>query len=100
MVGHAFPIVAGLRGGRSVLTFIGTMLVAAPLAALVTIVVVFAGTWGVSRRFDRAARVAVAAFPFVQFLIDGARPTALTGVLMTFVGLRFATATIGARSAR
>ncbi len=98
MVGHAFPILAGFRGGRSVLTFVGTMLVASPLAAAIAVGVLLVDrVW--SGRFDRAARIAVAAFPVIQLPLDGARATAATGLLMTFVGLRFATATISQRQA-
>ena len=35
MVGHAWPVFAGFRGGRSVLTFVGGMLVLAPVPALI-----------------------------------------------------------------
>ena len=31
MIGHAWPVFASFRGGRSVLTFVGAMLVLAPL---------------------------------------------------------------------
>lgn len=98
MVGHAFPILAGFRGGRSVLTFVGTMLVAAPLAAAIAVGVLLVVRLA-SGRFDRAARLAVVALPVVQLPLDGARATAATGVLMTFVGLRFATAAISERRA-
>lgn len=91
MVGHAFPAFAGGRGGRSVLTFVGTSLVAAPVASAAA-VGVFGATWATTGRFDRAARVGVAAFPLLQLAIDGPRRTAVSGALMTFVGLRFASA--------
>lgn len=91
MVGHAFPVFAGFRGGRSVLTFVGGALVFAPLAAVVSIGVLLA-TWTASRSFAIAARVAMVAFPLVQLLLDGPYRTAATGVLMSFIGLRFVTA--------
>ena len=93
MVGHAHPVTDGFRGGRSVLTFVGTGLVAAPRAAG-TCVAVTAVVWATTRRFDRAARVGVAAFPVAQLVIEGPRRTAATGLLMTFVGLRFAMAAL------
>jgi glycerol-3-phosphate acyltransferase PlsY len=34
----------------------------------------------------------VFAVPFVQLVVDGPYRTAMTGVLMTFIGLRFALA--------
>jgi len=93
MVGHAFPVFARFRGGRSILTFVGGALVFAPLSAAISIallLVVFAA----SRSFAVAARVAFFAFPVVQLVIDGPYRTAATGVLMSFIGLRFATATV------
>jgi len=98
MVGHAFPIFAGFRGGRSVLTFVGGACVFAPLTAA-TAAAVTAATWVVTRRFDRSARLGIAAFPVVQLVTDGAERTAVTGVLMTFIGLRFAQAALRSRRA-
>lgn len=97
MVGHAFPIFAGWRGGRSVLTFAGGVLVLAPLTALIAIAllgVIAAAT----RRVPVAIRLAVAAFPIIQILLEGPYRTAATGVLMTFIGLRFAMAAFTGRS--
>ncbi len=91
MVGHAFPVGAGFRGGRSVLTFVGGALVFAPVAAGLAVVALFV-VWAGTRRFDWAARAGVAAFPVIQFAFDGATSTAATGALMTFIGLRFALA--------
>ena len=97
MVGHAFPIFAGWRGGRSVLTFAGGVLVLAPLAALIAI-----GLLGViaavTRRMPLAIRLAVGAFPVIQILLEGPFRTAATGALMTFIGLRFAMAAFSDRS--
>lgn len=91
MVGHAFPVFANGRGGRSVLTFVGASIVAAPKASALAIST-FGAMWAATGRFDRSARVGVATFPLIQLAVDGPRRTAVTGVLMTFVGLRFATA--------
>ena len=96
MVGHAFPVFAGFVGGRSVLTFVGTVLVATPIATLISIgilLIVFA----VTRSFAWAARVGMVALPFVQLVVDGPYRTAATGVLMTFIGVRFAMAALGDR---
>lgn len=91
MVGHAWPVFAGFRGGRSILTFVGTVVVAAPVAAAiaVAVTVVVRLTTG---RFDLAARVGVFGFPVVQLVVDGPWRTAATGVLMSLIGLRFAQA--------
>ena len=91
MVGHAFPVFAGFRGGRSVLTFAGGMVVLAPLPAAGAIAVI--GLFvAATRQVPRGIRVGVAAFPVIQILIEGPYRTAATGVLMTFIGLRFAMA--------
>lgn len=91
MVGHAFPAFDGCRGGRSVLAFVGTSVVAAPKPSVVALSVAGA-TWVTTRRFDLAARTGVGVFPLVQLVVEGPRRTAVSGALMTFVGLRFATA--------
>ena len=91
MVGHAFPIFGGFRGGRSVLTFVGGACVFAPLGAVLAIGAT-AVAWSVTRRFDRAARLGVASFPLIELVTDGPVRTAATGVLMAFIGLRFAQA--------
>jgi acyl phosphate:glycerol-3-phosphate acyltransferase len=98
MVGHAFPVFARFRGGRSILTFVGGAAVFAPWAtvgAVAILLVVFA----VTRSFARAAQVGVFVFPVVQIVLEGPYRTAATGVLMTFIGLRFATAALQARQA-
>ncbi len=96
MVGHAFPLFARFSGGRSILTFVGTMAVAAPLSTLLSVallLVVFAAT----RSFAWAARAGMVALPFVQLVVDGPYRTAATGVLMSFIGLRFAMAALDDR---
>lgn len=96
MVGHAFPVFARFRGGRSVLTFAGGAVVYAPAPALLAIGVL-AVTWAVTRSFALAARTGIVAFPIAQLLLEGPWRTAATGVLMSFIGLRFAMAALAAR---
>lgn len=96
MVGHAFPVFARFAGGRSILTFVGTVLVATPVTTLIgvgIVVIVFAAT----RSFAWGSRVGIFALPFVQIAVEGPYRTAATGVLMTFIGLRFAMAAIDDR---
>lgn len=97
MIGHAWPLFAQLRGGRSVLTFVGAVLIAAPLPAAAAIVVLIV-VWLASRSFAWAARGGMIAFPIAQLLIDGPERTAASGVLMTFIGVRFAQAAVASRS--
>jgi glycerol-3-phosphate acyltransferase PlsY len=89
-------VTAGFRGGRSVLTFVGGAVVFAPVPAAAAIGLC-AGTTVATRRFDVGARVSVAAFPLIQLALQGRYRTAATGVLMTFIGLRFAQAAASAR---
>ena len=96
MVGHAFPIFARFRGGRSILTFVGTVFVAATAPTLLSVgllLVVFVAT----RSFAWAARAGMVALPFVQLAVEGPHRTPATGALMTFIGLRFAQAALADR---
>jgi glycerol-3-phosphate acyltransferase PlsY len=88
MVGHAWPVFSGFQGGRCVLTFVGAAMVFAPVPALGA-VALFLLVWSVTRNFASGARVGVAVFPVCQIVIEGPHRTALTGALMTVIGLRF-----------
>jgi acyl phosphate:glycerol-3-phosphate acyltransferase len=98
MVGHAFPVFADFRGGRSILTFAGGAAVFATIPFAFTIGLVVA-TFLVRRSFAVAARVGFVAFPIVQFVVEGPYRTAASGALMTFIGLRFAMAAAADRRA-
>jgi glycerol-3-phosphate acyltransferase PlsY len=96
MVGHAFPLFAGFKGGRSILTFVGGAAVFAPLSVAISVgvlVVVFV----VTRSFAWGARAGMLALPFVHMAIEGPYRTAALGALMTIIGLRFAMAAIADR---
>lgn len=96
MVGHAFPVLAKFAGGRSILTFVGTVLIATPVATFIGIgivVLVFVAT----RSFAWGSRAGIFALPFVQIAVEGPYRTAATGALMTFIGVRFAMAAIDDR---
>ncbi|MEY2740808.1 MAG: glycerol-3-phosphate acyltransferase [Ilumatobacteraceae bacterium] len=96
MVGHAAPVFAGFRGGRSVLAWIGGTLVASPAAGAVAVAWCLL-YWAATRRFALAVRLGVVAFPLCQLVADGPERTAATGVLMTAIGIRFAAAWRAAR---
>jgi acyl phosphate:glycerol-3-phosphate acyltransferase len=98
MVGHAFPVFAHFRGGRSILTFAGGAAVFATTPFAITIGLM-AATFMIRRSFAVAARVGFVAFPIVQIIVEGPYRTAASGVLMTFIGLRFAMAAVGDRRA-
>lgn len=96
MVGHAFPAFSRFAGGRSILTFVGTVLVAATVATLISVGVLLV-VFVVTRTFAWAARIGMAVLPFVQLVVDGPFRTAATGALMTFIGLRFTMAALDDR---
>ena len=96
MVGHAFPVFARFRGGRSILTFAGGAAVFAPVPFAIAIGLLLLA-FAVTRSFAIGARVGFVAFPFVQLLVEGPYRTAASGVLMTFIGLRFAAAALAER---
>jgi len=90
MVGHAWPVFANFRGGRSILTWAGGICVLSPVAGLASVgafvLVARAGS------FEWGARLGVLAVPALQLVTEGSRRTAATGALMSIIGLRFATA--------
>ena len=88
MVGHAWPVFAGFRGGRSILCFAGAMCVLSPLAAVIAIAAVVLVS-AVTRSFAIGARVGVFGFPVVQAFLEPRSHVAATGVLMSLIGLRF-----------
>jgi acyl phosphate:glycerol-3-phosphate acyltransferase len=88
MIGHAWPVFAGFRGGRSVLTWAGAACVLSPLTAAIAIALLLVVT-AVTRSFAWGARVGVFSYPIVQLAVDGPYRTAATGALMCIIGLRF-----------
>ncbi|MED7926024.1 glycerol-3-phosphate acyltransferase [Nonomuraea sp. LP-02] len=96
MAGHAWPVFAGFRGGRSILTFAGGAAVICPpgfaLAVAVLVAVALA-----ARSFAVGARVAVFGLPVLQLLFVPAELVAGTGALMCLIGLRFGQAALSGR---
>ena len=88
MVGHAFPIFARFRGGRSVLTFVGGAAVFAPLPVLIGVTALLV-VFGITKSFAYGARAGFVVLPFASLAVQGPYRTAAMGVLMSFIGLRF-----------
>ena len=86
MVGHAFPVFARLRGGKSVMTFAGGAFALSPAAAVIALTLCAIGA---RRSFAAGARVAVFGFPLIQLAFDDPERVAATGGLMTLVGALF-----------
>ena len=72
MVGHAFPIFLGFKGGKSVATFTGAFLYLTPIPALAAIIV-FVIAVVVTRYISAGSILAAATFPLGVWLI--AHPT-------------------------
>lgn len=96
MLGHSFPLFDRFRGGRSILTFAGGAAVFATIPFLLAVGLLLI-TFAFRRSFAVASRVGFAALPIVQIIVEGPYRTAATGVLMTFIGLRFAMAAVADR---
>lgn len=98
MAGHAWPVFAGWRGGRSILTFAGGFAVICPAAFALGLVLLAAGglAW---RSFARGARLAVFALPVLQLAFAPPAQVACTGALMCLIGLRFGQAALAGRRA-
>jgi glycerol-3-phosphate acyltransferase PlsY len=82
MVGHAFPIFLGFKGGKSVATFTGAFLYLTPIPALAGILV-FVITVVVTRYVSAGSILAAATFPFGVWLIDHA---SLNVILAAVIG--------------
>lgn len=88
MLGHAYPLFARMRGGRSVVTWLGGMMVLAPIPVLLALFT--AGAYLlVSRHLIYAARFSVFSVPVFQAFFYPAPQVAATAILMGFIALRF-----------
>ncbi|NDU76981.1 glycerol-3-phosphate acyltransferase [Actinomadura sp. DSM 109109] len=97
MAGHAWPVFAGRRGGRSILTFAGGFAVICPAAFALGLVLLLAGTLALS--FAWGSRLAVFSLPVLQLLFAPVEQVAGTGALMCLIGLRFGQAALLRRRA-
>ena len=96
MIGHSFPVFARFRGGRSILAFAGGAAVFTTIPFLIAIGLLLV-TFAIRRSLAVASQFAFVALPIVQIVVEGPYRTAATGVLMTFIGLRFAMAAVADR---
>jgi acyl phosphate:glycerol-3-phosphate acyltransferase len=88
MVGHAFPMLARGRGGKSVMTFVGGAFVLSPIAAYACLALCL-GVSAALRSPAVGARAGVFAFPLVQLAFAPVEEVAATGALMGLIGLLF-----------
>ncbi|MFF0578126.1 glycerol-3-phosphate acyltransferase [Streptosporangium saharense] len=99
MAGHAWPVFAGFRGGRSVLTFVGGVAVLCPPAFLLGVVALVL-TALPARSFAVGARVGVFCLPLFQVFFTPLWQVAATGALMCLIGLRFGQAARSSQARR
>jgi glycerol-3-phosphate acyltransferase PlsY len=96
MIGHCWPVFAGWRGGRGVLTFVGAAAVLSPAAAALAALGALV-TALITRRPAVGIRVGVFGFPLAQLAVDPVTHVAATGALMCIIGVRFAQAALANR---
>ncbi|HEY8581577.1 MAG TPA: glycerol-3-phosphate acyltransferase [Capillimicrobium sp.] len=100
MIGHALPVFARFRGGKSVMTFAGGAFALCLPAAAIALAVCAAVSLA-ARSFAWGARVGVFGFPAVQLAFDPPGRVAATGLLMALIGVLFLLRRSGpARSSR
>jgi acyl phosphate:glycerol-3-phosphate acyltransferase len=88
MLGHAFPVFAGLRGGKAVMTFVGGAAVLAPAAAGIAAAAALAVAVA-ARSAAAGARAGVFGYPLAQLLVAPVEEVAATGGLMCLIGVLF-----------
>lgn len=98
MAGHAWPVFAGLRGGRSILAFAGGFAVICPPAFGLGVALLAGGSLAL-RSFARGTRLAVFSLPVLQLFFAPVEQVAGTGALMCLIGLRFGQAAVAGRRA-
>ena len=100
MVGHAFPLFAGFRGGKAVMTFVGGALRALAARRPPSCLALCLRRPRSCSRSSGARALGVFAFPLVQLATDPVEHVMATGALMTLIGALFLLDTSGrARSA-
>ncbi|TDD27797.1 glycerol-3-phosphate acyltransferase [Actinomadura sp. KC06] len=98
MIGHAWPLFAGRRGGRSILAFAGGFAVICPPAFALGVALLVVGALAF-RSFAWGTRLAVFSLPALQLLFTPVEQVAGTGALMCLIGLRFGQAALADRRA-
>ena len=81
MVGHAFPIFLGFKGGKAVATFIGAFLYLTPVPALAAMIV-FVIAVVATRYISAGSILAAAAFPLGVWLIEHPSPNVVAAAVI------------------
>lgn len=86
VIGHMFPVWLKFRGGKGVATALGSFVVIVPKAVLVA-VVIFMAVVAISRYVSLGSIAAVAAFPFVAWVIGRSYVSPVGLALMSLASL-------------
>ena len=84
VLGHAFPVFLGFRGGKGVATMIGVLLGAAPAVAALCLAV-WVAVFAVSRYVSAASVAAAAMLPVAQALTGAALPEIFLGASLALL---------------
>jgi glycerol-3-phosphate acyltransferase PlsY len=87
MLGHALPAFSRLRGGKSVMTFVGGGIALAPVAGAIAVLVL--AVVSAARSFAWGARAGIFGFPFLQAALYPIEQVAAIGGLMLIIGVLF-----------
>lgn len=82
--GHCFSLPPVLKGGKGVATGLGILIALVPGSALLS-VVIFAGTFGVTRLVSLSSILATLAAPLYSLVTDQPESTSLALILASFV---------------
>lgn len=86
VIGHVFPVWLRFRGGKGVATGLGAFAMIAPKAVLVA-ACIFVVLVAIFRQVSLGSVIAVAAFPFLAWLIDRSNSSSLSGPALILISL-------------
>lgn len=98
MLGHAFPALAPMQGGKSVMAFVGGSFALSPAPALTALAI--CGGVSAMTSFKWGARAGIFGFPVLQLLFDPVERVMATGALMGLIGALFGLGLLRRRSGR
>jgi len=89
IIGHSYPVFIGFRGGRSVATFIGVMLVISPVSMGISLGIIGL-TWLIVRHLFTTIAITAPLFIIVTWLVEKS-PLLLLYILVVIIFILFRT---------